>query len=160
MTTDPLTISPLLAWLECDPLADRIARGIVVPLSAALEQAHARGEALSLGEARIRRGYSMAYKCWFYPDASVTHAGQTPRDYVEGSPAIAIEVVSPSDTRGLATRTNFYFDCGALEMWHVYPEERHVVVHVAGAEPVTVRDFLTTPLLPGFALDVQEILSV
>jgi hypothetical protein len=35
-----------------------------------------------------------------------------------------------------------------------------VVVHVAGAEPVTVRDFLTTPLLPGFALDVQEILSV
>ncbi len=161
MTTDPMIASPLLAFLELDPLADRIARGLVVPLSAALERSHTRGEALRLGQARIRRGYSVGYRFWFHPDASITHAGHTPRDYMDGSPAIAIEVVLPSDTPGrLSLRTSIYFDTGALEVWHFYPDERHVVVHVAGAEPVTVRDFVTTPLIPGFALDVQEMLSV
>jgi Uma2 family endonuclease len=80
---------------------------------------------------------------------------------MEGSPAIAIEVVSPSNTpQTLAEKTAAYFDSGALEVWHFFPDERHVVVHMAGAEPVTVRDFVTTTLLPGFTLNVQEILSL
>ncbi len=80
---------------------------------------------------------------------------------MDGSPAIVIEVVLPSDTpRRLALWTSIYFGSGALEVWHAYPEERQVVVHVPGAEPVTVRDFVTTPLIPGFALDVQGILSI
>jgi Uma2 family endonuclease len=62
--------------------------------------------------------------------------------------------------RELAIKTAIYFEFGALEVWHFYPDERHVVVHGAGAEPVTIHDFVTTPLLPGFALDLQEILSV
>jgi Uma2 family endonuclease len=137
------------------------AHRILFRLCATLEEAHARGEALSLGEARLERGYLLGGKNWLQPDVSVTHANQTIKDYAEGSPAIAIEVVSPSNTpRFLAEKTAAYFEFGALEVWHFYPDERHVVVHVAGAEPVTICDFVTTPLLPGFTLNVQEILSL
>ncbi len=135
------------------------AHRILFRLCAALEEAHARGEALRLGEARLERGYLLGPESWLQPDVSVTHAGQTISDYAEGSPAIAIGVVSPSNTpRELAIKTATYFQFGALEVWHFYPDERHVVVYVAGAEPVTIRDFLATPLLPGFTLNVQETL--
>ena len=88
----------------------------------------------------------------------VTHAKQTIKDYAEGSPAIAIEVVSPGNTpQKVAKKTAAYFEFGALEVWDFYPDESHAVVHLAGADPVTIRDFLTTPPLPGFKLDVQDI---
>ncbi len=58
----------------------------------------------------------------------------------------------------LPIKTRLYFEFGALEIWRCYPEEGHTVVHVAGADPVIIRDFVRTPLLPGFALSVQEIL--
>jgi Uma2 family endonuclease len=129
-------------------------------LNAALQEAHARGEALNLDDTYFEMGYRLGARTWLQPDVSVTHRDQ-PRhdDYMERSPAIAIEIVSPANTpRALAIKTRLYFEFGALEVWHFYPEKRHVAVHVAGADPVIVRDFVRTPLLPGFALDVQEIL--
>jgi Uma2 family endonuclease len=150
--------------IELPPPKDRhnkIARTIFLWLYAAVEEAHARGEARGLGEVRIEAGYRLGPRTCLQPDVSVTHAGQTARDYLERSPAIAVEVASPSNTpQKLAKKTAAYFEFGALEVWHFYPAERHVVAHVAGADPVTIRDFLTTPLIPGLALDVQEILSV
>ncbi len=130
-------------------------------LNTAVEQAHARGEARGLGDAYHEMSYQLARESWLQPDVSVAHAEQPEGKYMEGSPAIAIEVVSPSNTpRILAEKTAAYFKFGALEVWHFFPDERHAVVYLAGAEPVTVRDFVTTPLLPGFALNVQEILSL
>ena len=128
-------------------------------LKGALEQAHARGEAQRLGRAHHEKGYRLGRRTWLQPDVSVTHAGQTAGDYMQGSPAIAIEVVSPANTpRALAAKTALYFEFGALEVWHFSPDEGHAVMQIAGAEPVIVRDFVTTPLLPGFALNLQEIL--
>ena len=57
-----------------------------------------RGEAAELGEAYHEIGYKLAGARYFQPDASVTHAGQRETRCFEGSPAIAIEVVSPSNT--------------------------------------------------------------
>jgi Uma2 family endonuclease len=133
--------------------------GIFIWLRGVLEEAHARGEALSLGKACHERGYRLGARTWLQPDVSVTHQNQLDHDYMEGSPAIAIEVVSPANTpRALAIKTRLYFEFGALEVWHFYPEKGHVAVHVPGAEPVIIRDFVRTPLPPGFALNVQEIL--
>lgn len=132
---------------------------ILFELLASLREAHSRGEALQLGAARIEKGYRLDRRTWLQPDVSVTHAGQPVGVYMEGSPAIAIEIVSPANTpRALAIKTKLYFEFGALEVWHFYSEEGHAVVHVAGAEPVTVRDYLTTPLLPGLRLDIPQIL--
>ena len=181
---DSMATSTLLTWEEFEQLPDRpgkrellkgelielpppisrhntIMHMILFGLHAALEKAHARGEARGLGEARVEEGYQLGPRNWLRPDVSVKHARQTGGKYMEGSPAIAIEVVSPSNTpQTLAEKTAAYFKFGVLEVWHFYPDERHVVVHVAGAEPVTIRDFVTTPLLPGFTLNVQEILSL
>jgi Uma2 family endonuclease len=181
---DRMATTTLLTWEEFERLPDRsgkqellkgelielpppkdwhnrIARTIFLWLYAAVEEAHRPGEARSLGEVRIEAGYRLGPRTCLQPDVSVTHAGQTARDYLERSPAIAIEVVSPSNTpRNLADKTAAYFEFGALEVWHFYPDEHHVVVYVAGAEPATIRDFVTTPLLPGLPLDVQEILTV
>lgn len=45
-------------------------------------------------------GYRLA-DSWVQPDVSVTNEGQTVGKYLEGAPAIAIEVVSPSNTCGV-----------------------------------------------------------
>jgi Uma2 family endonuclease len=70
-------------------------------------------------------------------------------------------VVSSDHTpRTLAIKAELYFEFGALELWRVSRVDGHVVVHAAGLGPVTISDILTTPLLPGFTLNVGEILSV
>jgi Uma2 family endonuclease len=135
------------------------AQQIFIGLNAALEQAHARGDALSLGDAYVEMGYKLGDSTWLRPEVSLTHQNQPVHDYMEGSPAIAIEIISPPNTpRALAIKTRLYFEFGALEIWRFYPDEGHVAVRAAGADPVIVRDFVRTPLLPRFVLDVQEIL--
>jgi Uma2 family endonuclease len=131
-------------------------------LDAALMSAHGRGEASELGEVYIEMGYKLAGDGYVQPDVSVTHAGQDVGKYLGGAPAIAIEVVSPSNTaQALDIKTELYFQFGAREVWRVYPKTRHIVVHIAGSsQAVTVRDSISTPLLPGFELNVQEVLGV
>src|SRR5580700_3772558 len=152
-----MATSTLLTWEEFERLPDQpgkrellkgelielppakyrhgnIGERIFIRLYAALEETRARGVAHSLGDAHIEMGYQLGGQSWLQPDVSVTHAGQAAHDYMEGAPAIAIEIVSPSNTpRSLAIKTALYFEFGALEVWHFYPDERLAVVHVAGA---------------------------
>ena len=106
-------------------------------------------------------GYKLASNAYVQPDVSVTHAGQAAEKYLGGAPAIAIEVVSPSNTaEELDGKTELYFQSGAREVWRVYPKTRNVVVQVSGsAQAVTVRDFVKTQLFPGLEMDVQKILT-
>jgi Uma2 family endonuclease len=139
---------------------NRTSHRIFRRLDAALIEAHARGEASELGEVYIEMGYKLAGDGYVQPDVSVTHARQDEGKYFGGAPAIAIEVVSPSNTaQALDIKTELYFEFGAREVWHVYPKTRHVVVYSESERAVTVRDFVRTPLLPGFELNVQEVLG-
>lgn len=135
--------------------------GIYDQMKVSLAQAHVRGQAVELGQVFIEMGYRLA-DSWVQPDVSVTHAGQTVGTYLEGAPAIAIEVVSPSNTaESLDTKTELYFEFGAREVWRIYPKTRHVVIHVAGsAHIVREGEAVTTLLLPGFAMSVSEILGL
>ncbi len=92
-------------------------------LRGVLAEAHARGEAVSLDDACHERGFRFReHASWLQPDASVPHRSQPDHDYMEGSPAIAIEIVSPANTpRALAIKTRLYFEFGALEVWHFQP---------------------------------------
>lgn len=141
---------------------NNISHRIFRRLDAALMGAHARGEASDLGEVYIEMGYKLASNAYVQPDVSVTHAGQAVEKYLGGAPAIAIEVVSPSNTaEALDSKTELYFQFGAREVWRLYPKTRHVVVHIAGSpQALTVRDSVRTPLLPGFELNVQDVLDV
>ncbi|HEV2448194.1 MAG TPA: Uma2 family endonuclease [Candidatus Sulfopaludibacter sp.] len=129
-------------------------------LKAALDAAHTRGEAADLGSAYVEMGYRLTADAYVQPDVSVTHAGQAVAQYLGGAPAIAIEVISPSNTvEEMELKTKLYFQFGAREVWRVHPRTRCMVVHLPGrAHEVAEEETLTTPLLPGMALAVREIL--
>jgi Uma2 family endonuclease len=126
-----------------------------------LDRAHDVREASELGEVFHEMGYKLPDGSYVQPDVSVSHARQSEKKYFEGSPAIAIEVVSPSNSaEELDLKTELYLEFGAREVWRFYPRTRHVVVHLPDKVYVVKEDeTLTTALLPGFALCVGDILS-
>ena len=134
---------------------------IFLRIHAALEAAHSRGEAAELGHAYHVMGYRLSGDVFVQPDVSVTHAGQAVQKYLGGAPAIAIEIISPSNTaEEMDLKTKLYFEFGAREVWRVYRRTRHVIVHMPGrVHEVGENETLTTPLLPGLALSVREILG-
>jgi len=81
--------------------------------------------------------------------------------YFEGAPAIAIEVISPSNTaRQIDAKTALYFECGAREVWRFSRKKRQVTIQVPGGVRAIVEDsVITTPLLPRLALAVKAILG-
>jgi len=136
-------------------IADRICDG----LKAALRQAHASGEAGEIGRVFPEMGYLLPGAGWLQPDVSVTHAGQRVEKYLIGAPAIAIEVISPSNTaEQIDAKAELYFQFGAREVWRFFPKTKHVMIQVPGSARVIGEDaVITTPLLPGLALSVKEI---
>ena len=83
-------------------------------------------------------------------------------EWLQGSPDLAVEVVSPSDDpEDLAEKIDQYLEFGAREVWVVYPRNR--AVHVYG--PADVRrvlrsgDTLTSPMFPGWQLKLDELFA-
>jgi Uma2 family endonuclease len=136
-----------------------IADRIYGSLKAAIEQAHARGEAGELGRVFHEMGYLLPGECWLQPDVSVTQAGQRVEKYLIGAPAIAVEVIWPSNTaRQIDAKAALYFEFCAREAWRVSPKKKQVTIQVPGGVRVIAgNSVITTPLLPGWALSVQEI---
>ena len=128
-------------------------------LKTAIEQARARGEGSELGRVFHEMGYLLPGGCWLLPDVSVTHAGQRVEKYLIGAPAIAIEVISPSNTvKRIDAKAQLYFQFGAREVWRFFPKKKQVTIQVPGSVRAIAGDeVITTPLLPGLALAVKEI---
>jgi Uma2 family endonuclease len=142
-------------------LHSAIAHRIYKCLGAALDQAHARGDAAELGVAYVEMGYELSGDGYVQPDVSVTHSGQAVQKYLSGAPAIAVEVISPSNTvEEMDLKTQLYFEHGAREVWRVHRKARYVAVQTTGQpRQFGENDTLTTPLLPGFQLPVRELLG-
>jgi len=79
---------------------------------------------------------------------------------IEGPPALAVEVISPSNTaQDMAKKTHQYLEAGCHSVWLVYPALRLVEIHTpAGVrlirEPASLLD---ESLLPGFSLTLQYV---
>jgi Uma2 family endonuclease len=84
--------------------------------------------------------------------------------YPEGSPELAIEVVSPSNTRKeLADKIDLYLTHGSLAVWIVYRQKRSVVLWEAGGQSREFRVGDTVPLpraVSDRGIQVSEIFSV
>ncbi len=80
---------------------------------------------------------------------------------ITGAPALAVEVVSPTDLAlELARKVEQYLAAGARAVWVVYPNTREVhVFHAGGAASILgPEDRLEAPdLLPGFAVEVRQL---
>jgi Uma2 family endonuclease len=84
--------------------------------------------------------------------------------YPEGSPELAIEVVSPSNSRKeLTEKIDLYLTHGSLAVWIVYPRKRVVVLWEAGGKSREFRVGDSLPLpraLSRRSIQVSEIFSV
>jgi Uma2 family endonuclease len=143
---------------------NQTAHGFYDLLKSALAGLQRRGEAMTLGQVWHEMGYQMSAVNWFQPDVSITHAGQAEGEYFQGAPALAIEIVSESNTaQAIDAKVQEYLAAGALQVWVVYPKRRHMWLYETG-EPSQVCAVMCSgrfalTLLPGVELDLDAILS-
>ena len=93
-----------------------------------------------------------------------SHEARLVEGGIDGPPDLAVEVVSPGSLRLDAVRKRALYDQhGVIEFWLVLPDQDQVEVlrregERFGRPQLLERgDQLTTPLLPGFALDVAVL---
>lgn len=100
------------------------------------------------------------------PDASFLSAerlASAPRrgPYRIGAPDLAVEVLSPSNTKWeIAAKVEEYLATGSRAVWVVDPPRETVTIHRPGREPETLGTGETLDggdYLPGFRLPVAEI---
>ena len=81
--------------------------------------------------------------------------------FFEGAPDLAVEVLSPSNTRAkMAEKTREYLAAGARLVWNVDPRRRTVSIHAPDAEPrvLDIGDHLDGgDVLPGFSVVVRSL---
>ena len=103
------------------------------------------------------------------PDAAFVRreripASGRPSAFWEGAPDLAVEVVSPGDTRPeVAAKVASWLAAGTRVVWVIDPGRRSVTVHEPGAPPrrlaadSDVAD--GAPLVPGFRLPLADVFA-
>ena len=84
------------------------------------------------------------------------------RSPVDGAPALAVEVISPSNSaQDMAKKTQQYLASGCRTVWIVYPSLRMVEIYSpSGTRQVREPELLQAEdLLPGFSLSLNYILD-
>lgn len=119
-------------------------------------------DARRLGDVRIEAGFKLSSDTWLQPDVSFIRAAQLssvePNGYLEGSPAIAVEVASESNTAAqLDRKMEQYFAHGSEEVWVVFPETRRIRIHFPDGTSRTAVDELTSDVLPGWSVPLSAI---
>ena len=99
------------------------------------------------------------------PDASFVRKERIgdalPRTYIKGVPDLAVEVVSPGDSRReVAEKVNMWLAHGTQVVWVADARPKTLVIHRVGTTPVTLRvteEVRDEPLLPGFVLPLSKV---
>jgi Uma2 family endonuclease len=115
------------------------------------------GASARLGGAYLEMGYKFGTGAWLQPDVSIPYRDQPCGDYFESAPALAVEVISESNTAAQMDRKmKIYLANGGVEVWLVYPDTRCVwVYHEGHAEEF--EGVLRSSLLPGLELDLTQL---
>lgn len=89
--------------------------------------------------------------------------GGIPDGYIPGTPDLAVEIVSPSDTASIVQdKIQDYLTYGTQLVWVIYPQQRIVVVHYPDGTARTLHqtDSLRGEnVLAGFSCRVADIFS-
>lgn len=130
-------------------------------LKAAVNRVRESSPTLKFGKVHIERGYRFPTEptTWLRPDVSLTHADQALDRFYLGSPLIAFEVVSESETAAaLDEKVSVYPANGAAEVWLIYPAKRHAWVYDGSATARLETRSVRTAFLPGVEIPLDEIL--
>ena len=83
-------------------------------------------------------------------------------EWLENPPDLCVEVRSPSETwPGVIKKAQEYLAAGSREVWVCDPDRRQVQVYTRDAGPriVGAEETLTSPVLPGFSVVVDELFA-
>ena len=112
-----------------------------------------------LGQAHMEFGYKIGSTAWLQPDVSIEFKGQTENDYLEGPPALAVEVISESNRADQMNRkVKKYLSNGALEVWVAYPKTQCVWVFRQGYAKEFCGE-LRSELFPGLTIDLDSLFT-
>jgi Uma2 family endonuclease len=118
-----------------------------------------------LGTVFVETGFQLSPETVRIPDVSFVPADRV-REIdldrrIQGAPALAIEVVSPSDlAEGLTKKVKQYLAAGGETVWVFYPKTRDVQVFRADGGSFVRREHETLEdhdLLPGYSLDLRAV---
>jgi Uma2 family endonuclease len=81
-----------------------------------------------------------------------------------GAPDIVIEILSPGNNRKeLQNKYEVYEESGVQEYWVIHPDEQTLLIYTLvngkyqASKLFTTGDFITTPILPDFVLDLELV---
>ena len=111
----------------------------------------------NLGEVYFETGYKFSSRAWLQPDVSIPYRDQPRGVYFESAPALAVEVISESNTAAqMARKMKIYLANGGVEVWLVYPNTRSVWVYREG-HAEEFESVLRSSLLPGLEIDLSQL---
>ncbi len=115
-----------------------------------------------LGRVHTEAGFKLSSDTWLQPDVSFVRNSQIkksdPDEYYDGTPAIAIEVASESNTAAqLDRKIEQYFAHGSEEVWVVYPETRKIRIHFPDGSSRTASDELKSDVFPGWSAPLAAV---
>jgi Uma2 family endonuclease len=99
------------------------------------------------------------------PDVAVVVGDANPKEnrYLEGAPALAIEIRSPEDSiTQLVRKIDEYLANGSEMAWLILPEEKGLMLFTPGAPVRTLLEHDTLEggaILPGFQIRVNELFA-
>ncbi len=122
-------------------------------------------EERKVGKVFLETGYQLSPETVRIPDVSFVPASRIREinldERIQGAPALAIEVVSPTDlAEDLTQKVKQYLAAGAKAVWVFYPKTREVQVFRADGGSFVRREneALEDPdILPGFSLDLKSL---
>ena len=117
-----------------------------------------------LGDVMMEIGFRLSPDTCLQPDVSFFRTSQIekprPSGYLEGAPALAIEVASDSNTAAqLDLKMELYFAHGAEEVWIVYPKTQRIRAHFPEGHSETLASDLQSALFPGWSAPLSAIFA-
>lgn len=83
-----------------------------------------------------------------------------------GAPDIVVEILSPGNNKKeLKNKYEVYEESGVLEYWIIHPQEKTFLKYTltegsfVPSKLLTIGDDVTTPVLPGFVLSLEELFA-
>ncbi|HEV2987433.1 MAG TPA: Uma2 family endonuclease [Candidatus Angelobacter sp.] len=125
-------------------------------------------EARGLGEVVAEMDFQLSSDVVRTPDVAFLTVKQLqlihPSDtLVQGAPALAVEIISPSNTASeIARKRNQYLIAGARSVWIVYPDQREVEVFRTGERPLILNEkdsLIDEHLFPKLSLSLAYVFS-
>ena len=112
---------------------------------------------------KMASGNRRSPDCSFFSKERIKSLGGIPKGYIEGSPDLAVEILSPGNTvEQIHEKIVEYFENGSRLVWIIHPDENYILVYHQPQPDQLKRpgDLLEgEDVIPGFSLDLSEFFA-